>query len=97
MMIQITMFYFLHNPHVVLRKYMQHSKAMLPRGFLWGYVKDKAFVPPVPVALDDLKQRITTATAGVDENTCMLTRVWQEFDYRVDICRVTKNAHIEHL
>jgi hypothetical protein len=29
-MIQITMFYFLHNPHVVLRKYMQHSKAMLP-------------------------------------------------------------------
>jgi hypothetical protein len=37
--------------------------------FLWGYVKDKAFVPPVPVTLDDLKQRITTATAGVDEDT----------------------------
>jgi hypothetical protein len=27
----------------------------------------------------------------------MLTRVWQEFDYRVYICRVTKGAHIEHL
>jgi hypothetical protein len=63
--------------------------------FLWGYVKDEVFVPPVPVTLDDLKQRITTVTAGVDED--MLTRVLQEFDYRVDICRVTKGAHIEHL
>jgi hypothetical protein len=63
--------------------------------FLWGYVKDNVFVPPVPVTLDDLKQRITTATAGVGED--MLTRVWQEFDYRVDICRVTKGAHIEQL
>jgi hypothetical protein len=62
---------------------------------LWGYVKDKVFVPPVPVTLDDLKQRITTATGGVDDD--MLTRVWQKFDYRVDICRVTKGAHIENL
>jgi hypothetical protein len=45
-------------------------------------------------ALDDLKQRITTAAAGVED---MLTRVWQEFDYRVDICRVSKGAYIEHL
>jgi hypothetical protein len=63
--------------------------------FLRGYVKEKVFVPPVPVTLDDLKPRITTATAGVDED--MLTRAWQEFDHRVDICRVTKGAHIEHL
>jgi hypothetical protein len=40
---------------------------------LWGYVKDKVFVPPVPVTLDDLKQRITTAAAGVDED--MFTRL----------------------
>jgi hypothetical protein len=63
--------------------------------FLWRYVKDKVFVPPVPVTLDDLKQHITTATAGVDGD--MLTRVWQEFDYRVDIRRVTEGAHIENL
>jgi hypothetical protein len=63
--------------------------------FLWGYVKDNVFVPPVPVTLDDLKQRITRATTGVDED--MLTRVWQEFDYRIDICFVTKGAYIEHL
>ena len=24
-------------------------------------------------------------------------RVWQELDYRIDICRVTKSGHIEHL
>ena len=23
--------------------------------------------------------------------------VWNELDYRVDICRITKGAHIEHL
>jgi len=23
--------------------------------------------------------------------------VWQELDYRIDICRVTKGGHIEHL
>jgi hypothetical protein len=48
-------------------------------------------------ALDDLKQPITTAIAGVDED--MLTRIWPEFDYCVDIrvCRVTKGSHIEHL
>jgi hypothetical protein len=63
--------------------------------FLWGYVKDKVFVPPVPVSLDDLKQRITTATAGVDKD--MLTHVWQGFDYRVDIYHVTTGALIEHL
>jgi hypothetical protein len=24
-------------------------------------------------------------------------RVWQELDYRIDICRVTNGGHIEHL
>jgi hypothetical protein len=27
----------------------------------------------------------------------MLTRVWQEFQYRINVCRVTRHAHIEHL
>ena len=26
-----------------------------------------------------------------------LHRVWDEFDYRVDVCRVTQGAHIEGL
>jgi hypothetical protein len=27
----------------------------------------------------------------------MLTRVWQELEYRVDVCPVTRGAHVEHL
>ena len=27
----------------------------------------------------------------------MLTRVRQELEYRIDVCRVTRGAHIEHL
>jgi hypothetical protein len=27
----------------------------------------------------------------------MLEKVWKECDYRVDVCRITKGAHIEHL
>ena len=27
----------------------------------------------------------------------MLHTVWNELDYRVDVCRITKGAHIEHL
>jgi len=25
------------------------------------------------------------------------TRVWQQLEYRIDVCRVTRGAHIEHL
>jgi hypothetical protein len=45
--------------------------------------------------IDDLKRRITEAVAAV---TCdMLQRVWEKLDYRFDICRVTRGAHIECL
>jgi hypothetical protein len=27
----------------------------------------------------------------------MLTRMWQELEYRIDVCRVTRGEHIEHL
>jgi hypothetical protein len=27
----------------------------------------------------------------------MLTRVWDEMDYRIDVCRISKDGHIEHL
>jgi len=29
--------------------------------------------------------------------TDVLQTVWNELDYRVDVCRITKGAHIEHL
>jgi len=36
---------------------------------------------------------IATETITAD----MLQTVWSELDYRVDVCRITKSAHIEHL
>jgi hypothetical protein len=41
-----------------------------------------------------IKQRITTA-ASVDED--MFRCVWNELDYRIDICRVTKVSELEYL
>jgi len=60
-----------------------------------GYVKDKVFVPPQPVSIPDLKNRITAAVKTITPD--LLSRVWQELDYRLDVCRVTKGAYIEHL
>jgi len=59
------------------------------------YIKDRVFVPPLPLSLNELKQRITTGVASVDED--MLRSVWTELDYRTDICHVTKGSHTEHL
>jgi hypothetical protein len=42
-----------------------------------------------------LKARIIAAVKIIDAP--MLTRVWQELEYRIDVCRVTRGAHIEHL
>jgi hypothetical protein len=39
--------------------------------------------------------RITAAVGLVDLDK--LTRVWDEMDYRIDVCRITKSRHIEHL
>ena len=49
----------------------------------------------LPANLEELKQRITAALENVTKD--MLQRVWHEFDYRLDVCRVTGGAHIEHL
>jgi hypothetical protein len=45
--------------------------------------------------LADLKARIIAAVKNIDAP--MLTRVWQGLQYRIDVCRVTRGAHIEHL
>jgi hypothetical protein len=61
----------------------------------WGFVKDTVVVPPLPANLQDLRNRITAAVARVDRDR--LTRVWNEMDYRIDACLITKGGHIEHL
>ena len=63
--------------------------------FLWGLVKGLVYVPLLPKDVDELKARITEALATI--NNAMLERVWQELDYRLDVCHVTNGAHIERL
>jgi len=58
----------------------------------WGYVKDKVFATPVP-DITNLKARITDAFATITED--MLENTWRETDYRLDILRATKGAHVE--
>ena len=60
--------------------------------FFWGYVKDKVFSTPVP-DITNLKARITDAFATITED--MLDNTWREIDYRLDVLRATKAAHVE--
>ena len=48
-----------------------------------------------PASISELKVRIRTAIETITAD--MLQTVWNELDYRVDVCRITNGAHIEHL
>jgi hypothetical protein len=63
--------------------------------FLWGFVKDSVYIPPLPMSLKELRDRITHALQTITVD--MPPWVWDEFDYRVDVCCVTQGAHIEGL
>jgi len=64
-------------------------------GYCATCISCKIFVPPLPCDLADLKARIIAAVKHIDAP--MLKRVWQELEYRIEVCRVTRDAHIEHL
>jgi hypothetical protein len=38
-----------------------------------------------------------TARSRGNGGTYVSTREWQELEYRIDVCLVTRGAHIEHL
>jgi hypothetical protein len=63
--------------------------------FIWGCVEDRVYVLPLTTRIRGPKVRIIstieTFTVGI------LKTVWNELDYRVDVCRITNGAHIEHL
>jgi len=63
--------------------------------FLWGYVRDEVYVPLLPASIPELKVRIRTANETITADK--LQTVWNELDYRVDVCRITKGAHTERL
>ena len=61
--------------------------------FLWGYVKDRVYVPPLPATVVELQERIVAAVKSVTPD--MLQRVWSELDYRIGVCQVTRGGKIE--
>ncbi|GBM18979.1 hypothetical protein AVEN_1596-1 [Araneus ventricosus] len=60
--------------------------------YLWGYVKQHVHSERIN-DINHLKQRITDIIHSVTPD--VLTRVWEELDYRLDGCRITNGAHIE--
>jgi hypothetical protein len=44
--------------------------------FLWRFVKDNVYVPPLPKTLPELRERINTAIGNVTQDK--LERVWRE-------------------
>jgi hypothetical protein len=61
--------------------------------FLWDYVKDIVYVPPLPQDINDLKDRIRRAVATTERH--MMQMVWQQINYRLNVCTATHGAHTE--
>ena len=62
---------------------------------IWGYVKDKVFVPLLPASLEELRVRITEAVASIDAD--VIHRIWDEVAYTWDISRLRRGNYTEHL
>jgi hypothetical protein len=60
--------------------------------FFWGYIKNTMYAEKAR-ALKHLKDRICAAVETVTPE--MLSRVWEEAQYRLDICAATNGAHTE--
>jgi hypothetical protein len=61
----------------------------------WGFIKDNVYIPPMPVDLRELRDRIVNAIALVD--VTFLNKLWDKLEYRLDVCHITWGSHIEHL
>jgi len=55
----------------------------------------EVYVLSLPASIPELEVTIRTPIETIPAD--MLQTVWNELDYHVDVCRITKGAHIEHL
>jgi hypothetical protein len=60
--------------------------------FLWGYIKHIVYKTLV-TSLNEMMLRIVAAIETVTPQ--MLENTWRETEYRLDILRATKGAHVE--
>jgi hypothetical protein len=59
----------------------------------WVFVNDNVYIPPIPVGVQELRERICNATTVVD--ITFLNKLREEFEYRLDICRITRGNYTE--
>jgi hypothetical protein len=58
----------------------------------WGFVKDNVYIPPMPVDLQEICDRIVNTIALVDAN--FLDKLWDKLENHLDVCRITRGSHI---
>ena len=81
---------------LVLNTWPSRSLNLTPCDFfLWGYFKDLVYIPPLPNNVDDFKDRIIAAVQSITVAT--LTKVWCEFNKRLDMVITTRGDHFEHI
>jgi hypothetical protein len=51
-------------------------------------------LPPMPVDLQEIRDRIVNAIALV--LVTFLGKLWVELEYRLDVCRITRGSNTEH-
>ena len=77
----------------VLEYHTSKSVVTVKRAFRAKYTKD----PPTDKTIGAWYKQFTETGCLCKQKAPMLTREWQELEYRIDVCRVTGGAHIEHL
>ncbi|PSN41872.1 hypothetical protein C0J52_10239, partial [Blattella germanica] len=63
--------------------------------FLWDYVRDSVHNPPLPAKLVEFRRCITAAIDFITHD--LLEKIWRELDHQLDVCRVTRVAHIKFM
>jgi hypothetical protein len=59
--------------------------------FLWGCVKDLMFLPPFLHNVEEMKENTTAALSAIVGD--VLPRVWDEFDYRINLSSDTVGSY----
>jgi len=72
---------------------MSNSVVTVQCAFRAKYAKD----PPTDKTIRAWYKQFTETGCLCKQKAPMLTRVWQELEYHINMCRVTCGAHIENL
>jgi len=73
----------------VLEYHTRKSVVTVQRAFRAKYAKD----PPTEKTIRAWSKIFTETGCLCKQKAPMLTCVWQELEYRVDVCRVTRSKH----